>query len=109
MISCETILPCFPDVPIVATSPHFYARNFSNAHKITGMIPDREKQHSYAIVDPSFGIPLDQCARTQTNLAIPELTGYSADIKRFSDMIIPMFWIEYVRLSDSALTEMSEK
>ncbi|XP_314344.6 scavenger receptor class B member 1 isoform X1 [Anopheles gambiae] len=86
---------CSHDVPIVATSPHFYARNFSNAHKITGMIPDREKQHSYAIVDPSFGIPLDQCARTQTNLAIPELTGYSADIKRFSDMIIPMFWIEY--------------
>uniref|UniRef100_A0A182QYU6 Scavenger receptor class B n=1 Tax=Anopheles farauti TaxID=69004 RepID=A0A182QYU6_9DIPT len=86
---------CSHDVPIVATSPHFYARNFSTAHKITGMKPNRELQHSYAIVDPSFGIPLDQCARTQTNLAMPQLTGYSADIRRFSEMIIPMFWIEY--------------
>ncbi|XP_053661637.1 scavenger receptor class B member 1 [Anopheles marshallii] len=86
---------CSHDVPIVATSPHFYARNFSNAHKITGMKPNREEQQSYTIVDPSFGIPLDQCARTQTNLAIPELTGYSPEIRRFSNMIIPLFWIEY--------------
>ncbi|XP_050074434.1 scavenger receptor class B member 1-like [Anopheles maculipalpis] len=86
---------CSHDVPIVATSPHFYARNFSTAYKIAGMKPNREQHHSYAIVDPSFGIPLDQCARTQTNLAIPTLTNYPAEIRRFSDMIIPMFWIEY--------------
>ncbi|XP_053675472.1 scavenger receptor class B member 1-like [Anopheles nili] len=86
---------CSHDVPIVATSPHFYARNFSTAHKIAGMKPDREHQHSYAIVDPSFGIPLDQCARTQTNLAIPKISGYSWEIERFSEMIIPLFWIEY--------------
>uniref|UniRef100_A0A182WMJ9 Scavenger receptor class B n=1 Tax=Anopheles minimus TaxID=112268 RepID=A0A182WMJ9_9DIPT len=86
---------CSQDVPVVATSPHFYARNFTTAHKIAGMIPNREAQQSYAIVDPSFGIPLDQVARTQTNLAIPKLTDYSEDIRRFSEMIIPMFWIEY--------------
>uniref|UniRef100_A0A182MFI0 Uncharacterized protein n=1 Tax=Anopheles culicifacies TaxID=139723 RepID=A0A182MFI0_9DIPT len=59
------------------------------------MKPNREAHHSYAIVDPSFGIPLDQVARTQTNIAIPHLSYYSDDIKRFSEMIIPMFWIEY--------------
>ncbi|XP_050097024.1 scavenger receptor class B member 1 [Anopheles aquasalis] len=89
------ISKCYHDVSLVATSPHFYARNFTNAHKITGMKPNRELHHSYTIVDPSFGIPLDQSARTQTNLAIPQLTGYASEIRRFSEMIIPMFWIEY--------------
>ncbi|KFB41581.1 AGAP004847-PA-like protein [Anopheles sinensis] len=86
---------CSHDVPIVATSPHFYARNFTAGHKITGMKPNRERHHSYIIADPSFGIPLDQCARTQTNLAVPKLTHFSWDIARFSEMLIPMFWIEY--------------
>ncbi|XP_035787646.1 scavenger receptor class B member 1-like isoform X1 [Anopheles albimanus] len=89
------ISKCYHDVSLVATSPHFYARNFTTAHKITGMKPNRELHHSYTIVDPSFGIPFEQSARTQTNLAIPQLTGYASEIRRFSEMIIPMFWIEY--------------
>uniref|UniRef100_A0A182JEV2 Scavenger receptor class B n=1 Tax=Anopheles atroparvus TaxID=41427 RepID=A0A182JEV2_ANOAO len=86
---------CSHDVPIVATSPHFYARSFTRAHHIRGMKPNRELHQSYIIADPSFGIPLDQVARTQTNLAIPKLTHYTSDIAQFSDMLIPMFWIEY--------------
>ncbi|XP_049545736.1 scavenger receptor class B member 1-like [Anopheles darlingi] len=92
---CTDVSKCYHDVSLAATSPHFYARNFTNAHKITGMKPNRELHHSYTIVDPSFGIPLDQSARTQTNLVIPKLSGYASEIRQFSEMIIPMFWIEY--------------
>ncbi|XP_058457952.1 platelet glycoprotein 4 isoform X2 [Malaya genurostris] len=86
---------CLLDFPVVATSPHFYARNFSKAYKVSGMTPNREKHYSYIIADPSFGIPIDQCARTQSNLVLPELSGFPDDILRFSNMVLPMLWIEY--------------
>ncbi|XP_058834841.1 platelet glycoprotein 4 isoform X2 [Topomyia yanbarensis] len=86
---------CLLDFPVAATSPHYYARNLSLAHKISGMTPNREKHYSYIIADPTFGIPIDQCARTQSNLVLPELAGFSKEILSFSNMILPMFWIEY--------------
>lgn len=86
---------CYNDFPIAATSPHYFARNLSMAKKISGMRPDREKHYSYAIADPYLGIPMDQSARTQSNLVIPELSGFSDGIQKFSNMVLPMFWIEY--------------
>ncbi|XP_001660150.2 platelet glycoprotein 4 isoform X1 [Aedes aegypti] len=86
---------CYNGFPIAATSPHYYARNFTMANKISGMQPNREKHYSYTIAEPTLGIPIDQRARTQSNLVIPSLTGFSNDIQKFSNMILPMFWIEY--------------
>lgn len=86
---------CYNDFPVAATSPHYFARNLSMAKKISGLSPDREKHYSYTIADPTLGIPIDQRARTQSNLVIPELSGFSDNIQKFSNMILPMFWIEY--------------
>ncbi|XP_055537625.1 scavenger receptor class B member 1 isoform X2 [Wyeomyia smithii] len=86
---------CLLGFPVAATSPHYFARNLSRAQKISGMAPNRDKHNSYIIADPSFGIPLDQCARTQSNLVLPEMSGFSDEIMKFSEMIVPMFWIEY--------------
>ncbi|XP_062544894.1 scavenger receptor class B member 1 isoform X2 [Armigeres subalbatus] len=87
---------CYNDFPIAATSPHYFARNISMAKKISGMHPDHDKHYSYTIAEPILGIPIDQRARTQSNLVIPHLTGFPADIQKFSEMILPMFWIEYI-------------
>ncbi|XP_055631129.1 scavenger receptor class B member 1 isoform X2 [Toxorhynchites rutilus septentrionalis] len=86
---------CFTDFPVVATSPHYYARNLSAATQISGMKPNRESHHSYIVADPSLGIPIDQCARTQSNLFLPKLSNFPDKILKFSEMILPMFWIEY--------------
>ena len=59
------------------------------------MQPDYEKHHSYIIADPVFGIPFEQSARVQSNIVIPRITGFTNDIQKFSEMILPMFWIEY--------------
>lgn len=85
------------------------------AKKISGMHPDHDKHYSYTIAEPILGIPIDQRARTQSNLVIPHLTGFPADIQKFSEMILPMFWIEYVimifylfSIIDSILIETDE-
>lgn len=49
------------------------------------------------INDNSIGVPLDQCARSQSNLVIKKIhTVHPDSMKRFSNSIIPMFWIEIV-------------
>lgn len=45
-----------------------------------------------------MGVPIDQSARSQSNVIIPELTGYSESVLRFSNMALPTFWVEYVRI-----------
>lgn len=61
------------------------------------MEPDKDKHGSYAIIEPITGFPLEEVARVQSNLIIPNLQGYTADIERFSNMILPGFWVEYVK------------
>lgn len=43
-----------------------------------------------------MGVPLNQRATSQTNVVTTNLRSFKADIARFSDMVIPMFWLEYV-------------
>lgn len=43
-----------------------------------------------------MGIPLRQCAKSQSNLVIPDLRGLTSDLARFSDMVLPLFWLQYV-------------
>lgn len=43
-----------------------------------------------------MGVPLNQRAASQTNLVTKNLRSFKADIARFSDMVIPMVWMEYV-------------
>lgn len=45
-----------------------------------------------------MGVPLNQRATSQTNVVTKNLRSYKADIARFSDMVIPMFWLEYVSI-----------
>lgn len=84
-------------MPFAASNPHFYGR-YPNAltQKVEGFKPDRERHQSFIIVEPVMGVPIDQSARSQSNVIIPRLTGFSEDIQRFSDMALPTFWVEYV-------------
>lgn len=46
-----------------------------------------------------MGVPIDQCARSQSNVVTPQFVGFSNEIQLFSNMAIPTFWIEYVCVS----------
>lgn len=89
------ILP--PDQPIVASFPHFNARPGKFIDKLEGLHPDPEKHTSYTILEPTLGVPLTQRATSQSNIVTRDLSRYKSDFSKFSDMVIPMFWLEYVR------------
>lgn len=42
------------------------------------------------------GVPLHGIARSQINLVMRNMKGFNEKIRRFSDISIPLVWIEYV-------------
>lgn len=85
-------------MPFAASNPHFYGR-YPNAltSKLEGFKPVRERHQSYIIIEPIMGVPIDQSARSQSNVIIPNLYGFNDNIHRFSNMALPTFWVEFVR------------
>lgn len=91
-------------MPFAASNPHFYGRYPNElTTKLEGFHPIKDKHQSFIIVEPIMGIPIDQSARSQSNVVIPNLTGFSQEIERFSNMALPTFWVEYVSRSPSTM------
>lgn len=86
---------CYSGLPIAVSSPHFYGRSGYWNDRLEGYTPSNEAHASYAIVEPNNGVPLDQKARSQSNLVLPRLSGFSQEVNRFSDMVVPIIWCEY--------------
>lgn len=87
------LAPCYFDFPIAASQPHFY----SSPHLLElvgGLQPNRSMHHSYVIVEPTTGVPMNAAARSQSNLIVHNVRGIGK-VSRFSDQVIPMFWAEY--------------
>lgn len=70
------------------------------------MRPDPEKHLSYIIVEPTLGVPLNQRATSQSNIVTKDLSDFKADIARFSNMVIPLMWFEYVSKMKTLQDEM---
>jgi hypothetical protein len=84
------------DQPIVASFPHFYARPGKFLEKLDGLRPDADKHRSYSIIEPVLGVPLNSRAVSQSNVVTGDLSAFKSDIASFSNMVVPMFWLEYV-------------
>lgn len=86
-------------MPLAASNPHFYGRYPNElTKKLEGFNPIKDKHQSFIIVEPTMGVPIDQSARSQSNVILPELHGFNDDIARFSNMALPTFWVEYVNI-----------
>lgn len=84
-------------MPFAASNPHFYGRYPNRlTEKLEGFEPNKEKHQSFIIAEPTLGVPIDQSARSQNNVVIPKLHGFNEQIERFSNMVLPTFWLSYV-------------
>ncbi|KAK3926538.1 Scavenger receptor class B member 1 [Frankliniella fusca] len=87
------LAPCYYNFPVAASMPHFYSS--PHLHQVVdGMQPDRSKHHSYVIVEPTTGVPMNAAARSQSNLIVHDVNDIHG-VGRFSNQVIPMFWAEY--------------
>ncbi|CAO1346533.1 unnamed protein product [Diamesa serratosioi] len=98
----NTVLPsglsdlsrCFFGQPLAASSPHFYNRKGPWISKLQGLAPNAEKHESYFIAEPTMGVPINQAARSQSNLVVGDVSSFKSDIATFSNMVIPMMWLD---------------
>ncbi|XP_048487989.1 scavenger receptor class B member 1-like isoform X2 [Plutella xylostella] len=86
---------CYYDFPMVISYPHFYTGEPARDRYVTGLQPNRDKHSSYVIVEPLTGTPFRSVARMQSNLRIHDLSGFSSEYDKFSNLILPLFWAEY--------------
>ncbi|KAG4072531.1 hypothetical protein HA402_004620 [Bradysia odoriphaga] len=87
---------CYFNMPFAASQPHFYGRTEEFAKKFEGLSANEENHSCFTIVEPTIGAPMIQAARSQVNLVIPKFGSlFEKDYQLFSDMILPMFWLEF--------------
>lgn len=93
-------------MPFAASNPHFYGRYpNSMTNKLEGIKPDENIHKSYIIVEPTLGVPIDQAARSQSNVIIQNLSRFGEQFNRFSNMALPTFWVEYVCINFKSKSE----
>lgn len=84
-------------MPFAASQPHFYGRSEGFTKKFEGLNATEEKHECFTVLEPTIGAPMYQAARSQVNLVIPKFSAwFGKDYQSFSDMILPMFWLEFV-------------
>uniref|UniRef100_T1P7V4 CD36 family protein n=1 Tax=Musca domestica TaxID=7370 RepID=T1P7V4_MUSDO len=83
------------DVPSAFSLPHFYGSSYNYSEHYVGFAPDPEKHQPSITVEPLTGIPIDESYRFQSNIPMPDMKGYSQDLQKLSNMVIPNFWYEF--------------
>ncbi|KAL1517132.1 hypothetical protein ABEB36_000939 [Hypothenemus hampei] len=89
----QNIAPCYYDIPITLSQPHFYNADPKMLEQVNGLNPIKEKHGSLCAIQPELGIPLSGNMRIQVNLQVDE-TKVNARTRRFHGMQVPLFWIE---------------
>ncbi|XP_074026803.1 platelet glycoprotein 4 isoform X1 [Leptinotarsa decemlineata] len=92
------VSPCYYDTAIGASFPHFLYGDEELSHHVDGLEPDKEKHESYVIIEPRTGVPLNGAARSQINLVVKNMNGFNDKVKKFSNLSIPLVWIEYIQM-----------
>jgi CD36 family len=94
---CFFFLHHFTDQPFVASMPHFSNTPGPWDKYLEGLQPNATIHQSYSIIEPTLGVPLNQKAVSQCNIYLKDLSGFKSDFAKFSNKVIPTFWLEYVR------------
>lgn len=90
---------CTYGIPIAVSQPHFLGFQGPWDHNIDGLKPDEEKHLSKYLIEPVLGVPIDLIARIQSNMIMPKIKkSLDIHLDKFSEMIVPMFWLEVVSI-----------
>lgn len=88
---------CTYGIPIAVSQPHFLGFEGPWNDNIEGLKPDVNLHSSKYLIEPVMGVPIDLTARIQSNMIMPKISkSLDIHLDKFSEMIVPMFWMELV-------------
>lgn len=85
--------PCYYDIPITISQPHFYNADPVLQDEIIGFQPDVEKHDSTLILHPDMGIVIQANLRVQINLLVGD-TKFNSKTRPFNQKVLPLFSLE---------------
>ncbi|KAK4878292.1 hypothetical protein RN001_010798 [Aquatica leii] len=85
--------PCYYNIPVALSQPHFLNADPITREQINGMHPDPAKHNFQIMINPQSGIPLEANLRLQINLHVTE-TKFNYRTKPFNELILPLFWVD---------------
>lgn len=85
--------PCYYNIPVAISLPHFLNGNKSLHEAVEGMSPDPEKHDTIFAVQPEVGVPTMVKTRLQTNLVVKK-TRFIPRVKPFNNLVMPIFWMQ---------------
>ncbi|XP_067618384.1 lysosome membrane protein 2 isoform X2 [Eurosta solidaginis] len=88
-----SIAPCYYNIPLAVSFPHFFNGEPSLLENIEGLKPDKKRHGTDIIIQPQLGIPMRVRSRFQINLLIGNVK-HNRDVSLFKNMALPIFWIE---------------
>ncbi|XP_044258717.1 scavenger receptor class B member 1-like isoform X1 [Tribolium madens] len=88
-----SLSPCYYDMPIAISQPHFLNSDPLLLEQIEGLKPDEEKHDSSFLLHPELGVAMEASLRIQINLDIGQ-TKYNPRTKPFNGMYLPLFWLQ---------------
>lgn len=93
-----SLSPCYYDIPITISQPHFYNADPALLEQIDGMKPNKTAHDSSFLLHRELGVALETSLRIQINLDIGQ-TKYNPRTRPFNDLVLPLFWLQ-MRLGD---------
>ncbi|CAD6995134.1 unnamed protein product [Ceratitis capitata] len=87
------IAPCYYNIPLAVSFPHFFNGDPTLLETIEGLKPDKERHGTDIIIQPQLGIPMRVRSRFQINLLMGDV-NYNRDVSQLKNMALPIFWIE---------------
>ncbi|XP_054726969.1 scavenger receptor class B member 1 [Anastrepha obliqua] len=87
------IAPCYYNIPMAVSFPHFFNGEPSLLENIEGLKPDKDRHGTEIIIQPQLGIPMRVRSRFQINLLMGNVK-HNRDVSQFKNMALPIFWIE---------------
>ncbi|XP_028991381.1 lysosome membrane protein 2-like [Betta splendens] len=97
---------CRQGAPFVVSFPHFYQADPMYINAIDGLSPNREEHETYIDVQPTTGVPIRYCKRTQLNIILKRVQGFP-QTKFINYTIFPIMFVnKAATIDDDAASKM---
>uniref|UniRef100_A0A1A9ZZ29 Scavenger receptor class B member 1 n=1 Tax=Glossina pallidipes TaxID=7398 RepID=A0A1A9ZZ29_GLOPL len=87
------ITPCYYNIPLAISFPHFFNADPSLLKPFEGLEPNESKHGTEIALQPQLGIPMRVKSRFQVNLAMSDVS-FNGEVQRFRNMVLPIFWLQ---------------
>ncbi|XP_016948085.1 lysosome membrane protein 2 [Drosophila biarmipes] len=88
------VSPCYYNIPLAITYPHFMHADPSLLEPFEGLRPDEERFTSTFVVQPQLGAPMQGThLRLQANQVVGKV-NFNRMMSPFENMILPLLWVD---------------